>query len=122
MRSDTAMTGEITITGLVLPIGGVKEKALAAPRGDFKRLILPRDNESDLRDLPDDVHGDLSFVFAERIQDVLREALAWSGPRWSRSEKERSAAPHLRFPSYCGGGTDRSLIRDSRCSQPPTVR
>jgi ATP-dependent Lon protease len=74
-RGDTAMTGEITLTGLVLAVGGVKEKVLAARRGEFKRVILPRDNESDLRDLPDGVREDVTFVFAERLQDVLREAL-----------------------------------------------
>jgi ATP-dependent Lon protease len=74
-RADTTMTGEITITGLVLPVGGVKEKVLAARRAGFERVILPRDNESDLRDLPREVREDTTFVFVDRIQDVLREAL-----------------------------------------------
>ncbi|MGH9332279.1 MAG: endopeptidase La, partial [Vicinamibacteria bacterium] len=75
VRSDTTMTGEITIKGLVLPIGGVKEKVLAARRANFKRVILPRDNEPNLHDLPQDVREETEFVFAERIEEVLREAV-----------------------------------------------
>jgi ATP-dependent Lon protease len=75
VRSDTAMTGEITLKGLVLPIGGVKEKVLAAHRAGFKRVILPRENESNLRDLPEDVRGETEFVFVDRIEEVLKEAL-----------------------------------------------
>jgi ATP-dependent Lon protease len=75
MRSDTAMTGEITLTGLVLPIGGVKEKILAARRAGLKRVVLPKDNGKDLRDLPDEVRGEMEFVLAERIEDVLEAAL-----------------------------------------------
>ena len=74
LRSDTAMTGEITLTGLVLPIGGVKEKVLAARRAGIRRVILPKGNEKDLRDLPEQVRQEMSFVFAERIEDVLAAA------------------------------------------------
>lgn len=74
-RSDTAMTGEITLTGLVLPIGGVKEKVLAARRAGLKRVILPKANEKDLRDLPDYVKADMTFLFAEQFDDVLRHVL-----------------------------------------------
>jgi ATP-dependent Lon protease len=74
-RSDTAMTGEITLTGLVLPIGGVKEKVLAARRAGITRVILPRGNEKDLRELPDEVRSQMEFVFADRIDDVLRNAV-----------------------------------------------
>jgi ATP-dependent Lon protease len=74
-RSDTAMTGEVTLTGLVLPIGGVKEKVLAARRAGLKRVILPMGNKKDLRDLPDEVRKEMQFIFAERAEDVLREML-----------------------------------------------
>ncbi|MGH8582203.1 MAG: endopeptidase La [Gammaproteobacteria bacterium] len=74
-RSDTAMTGEITLSGLVLPVGGVKEKVLAAHRAGMRRVILPHDNEKDLRDLPDQVSKDLTFIFAERIEAVLCAAI-----------------------------------------------
>jgi ATP-dependent Lon protease len=73
-RSDTAMTGEMTLTGLVLPIGGVKEKVLAARRAGIKRIVLPKANKKDLRDLPDTVRAETEFVFADRIGQVL-EAL-----------------------------------------------
>ena len=75
VRSDVAMTGEITLTGLVLPIGGVKEKVLAARRAGILHVILPRDNEMDLRDLPDNVRAEMHFTLAERIEDVLPAAL-----------------------------------------------
>jgi ATP-dependent Lon protease len=74
-RSDTAMTGEMTLTGLVLPIGGVKEKVLAARRAGLRRVILPKGNQKDLRDLPDDVRKEMEFVFANRVEDVLTEML-----------------------------------------------
>ncbi len=70
-RHDTAMTGEVTLTGLVLPIGGVKEKVLAARRAGIKRVILPRINQKDLRELPEEVRNEMEFVFADRVEDVL---------------------------------------------------
>jgi ATP-dependent Lon protease len=74
-RSDTAMTGEVTLTGLVLPIGGVKEKVLAARRAGLKRVMLPRGNQKDLRDLPDEVRKEMEFLFADRVEDVLADLL-----------------------------------------------
>jgi ATP-dependent Lon protease len=74
-RSDTAMTGEVTLTGLVLPIGGVKEKVLAARRVGIKRVVLPRANQKDLRDLPEEVRKEMEFIFADRAEDVLRAVL-----------------------------------------------
>jgi ATP-dependent Lon protease len=81
VRSDTAMTGEITLTGLVLPIGGVKEKVLAARRAGMRQVILPKDNEVDLRELPEDVRHDLQFTFAERVEDALAAALPAAAER-----------------------------------------
>jgi ATP-dependent Lon protease len=71
VRADTAMTGEITLTGLVLPIGGVKEKVLAARRAGMKRVILPAANQKDLKDIPETVQNDLEFLFVENIDEVL---------------------------------------------------
>jgi ATP-dependent Lon protease len=85
-RSDTAMTGEITLSGLVFPIGGVKEKVLAARRAGIKRVILPRDNEKDLRDVPEEVRREMEFVFAERVEDVLSAAIPALAPRLQMTE------------------------------------
>jgi ATP-dependent Lon protease len=74
-RSDIAMTGEITLTGLVLPIGGVKEKVLAARRAGIRTVILPKANQKDLRDLPEEVRKEMEFIFASRVEDVLRTAI-----------------------------------------------
>ena len=75
VRSDTAMTGEITLTGMVLPIGGVKEKVLGARRAGFHRVIMPKPNQTDLRELPEEVRADVEFVFVERIEEVLAAAI-----------------------------------------------
>ncbi len=80
-RNDTAMTGELTLTGLVLPIGGIKEKVLAARRAGIRRVVLPKANEKDLRDLPEEVRGEMQFVFAERIDDVLHALIPGLGER-----------------------------------------
>lgn len=70
-RTDTAMTGEVTLTGLVLPIGGVKEKVLAARRAGIRRVILPYGNKKDLRELPDHVRQEMQFHFVEHVEEVL---------------------------------------------------
>ena len=75
VRSDTAMTGEITLTGLVLPIGGIKEKVLAARRADIHRVILPTGNEKDLRELPENVRAEMEFLWVERIEEVFAAAI-----------------------------------------------
>ena len=69
------MTGEITLSGLVLPIGGVKEKVSGARRAGIRRVILPKANAKDLRDLPDDVRQDTEVIFVDRISDALKAAL-----------------------------------------------
>ncbi len=74
-RSDVAMTGEITLTGLVLPIGGIKEKVLAARRAGIRTVIMPKANQKDLRDLPEEVRKEMEFIFASRVEDVLRTAI-----------------------------------------------
>jgi ATP-dependent Lon protease len=74
VRNDTAMTGEISLSGLVLPVGGIKEKVLAAHRAGIRRIILPRPNEKDLKDVPQEVRDDLTFIPVDRIEEVLRSA------------------------------------------------
>jgi ATP-dependent Lon protease len=70
-RNDIAMTGEVTLAGLVLPIGGVKEKVLAARRAGITRVIMPQGNKKDLRDLPDHVRQEMQFHFVDRVEEVL---------------------------------------------------
>jgi ATP-dependent Lon protease len=75
VRSDVAMTGEITLRGKVLPIGGVKEKLLAAHRAGIKTIILPKDNEKDLAEIAENIQEDLSIQFIETMDEVLKIAL-----------------------------------------------
>lgn len=74
VRSDVAMTGEITLRGLVLPVGGIKDKVLAAHRAGLKRVIIPQRNEKDLEEIPGNVRQDLSFVTASCLDEVLNAA------------------------------------------------
>lgn len=75
VRKEVGMTGEITLSGQVLPIGGLKEKVLAAHRAGLKTVIIPHRNEKDLVDIPDEVRRDIHFVLAEKVEDVLSAAL-----------------------------------------------
>jgi ATP-dependent Lon protease len=75
VRPDIAMTGEISLRGLVLPIGGVKEKTLAALRAGIRTVMLPRRNEKDLEDVPKEAREKLEFILLERVEDAVRAAL-----------------------------------------------
>ena len=75
VNKDVAMTGEITLRGKVLPVGGIKEKVLAANRSGMKKVVLPKDNEKDLKEVPGHVLKGLDFVFVEHIDEVLKETL-----------------------------------------------
>jgi ATP-dependent Lon protease len=74
-RSDTAMTGEISLRGLVLPIGGVKEKVLAAARAGITTVMLPARNRKDLEDVPEAARAQVRFVWMERVDDAVAAAL-----------------------------------------------
>jgi ATP-dependent Lon protease len=76
VRGDLAMTGEITLRGKVLPVGGIKEKVLAAHRAGIRSIILPARNERDVEDVPEDLRRQLSFIFVDDADEVLRHALA----------------------------------------------
>jgi ATP-dependent Lon protease len=80
VRKDVAMTGEITLRGRVLPIGGLKEKALAALRHNITRLIVPERNKKDLEDIPKELREKISFIFAATMDDVLNAALVGGIP------------------------------------------
>jgi ATP-dependent Lon protease len=113
-RNDTAMTGELTLIGQVLPIGGLKEKALAAQAAGIKRVIAPKLNQQDIDDIPAHLRKDLDFIFVDRIEQVLREALVpeagqnGAGPR----DGVRAAARGSRVrSSRDGAGTTRKPAR-----------
>ena len=75
IRTDTAMTGEITLSGLVMPIGGLKEKVLAARRAGLRRVIIPKENAKDLAKLPEVVRKEMEFIPVTRIEEVLINAI-----------------------------------------------
>ena len=81
VRKDVAMTGEITLRGHVLPIGGLKEKLLAAHRGKIKKIIMPKENEKDLKEIPKNILKDLEIVLVSNMDEVLPHALAESDPK-----------------------------------------
>lgn len=74
VRKDTAMTGEITLQGYVLPVGGIKEKCFAAIRNNLKRVILSIKNKNDVDELPEDIKKDLKFIFVKDIKEVIQNA------------------------------------------------
>jgi ATP-dependent Lon protease len=98
VRRDVAMTGEVTLRGKVLEIGGVKEKILSAYRAGLREVIMPKANEKDLRDVPDDVKSHMTFTFVERMDEVLHLALLPPVP----SELADSVLPEL-SPGIAGG-------------------
>jgi ATP-dependent Lon protease len=94
VRRDVAMTGELTLTGRVLPIGGLKEKVLGAVRAGINEIILPIDNEADLDDLPDEVRENVVFHLAETLDDVIEVALGEDGrskPGARKAAEKKSA-------------------------------
>ena len=90
VRGDVSMTGEATLRGLVLPVGGIKDKVLAAMRGGIKKIILPVRNKKDLRDIPEQARAGVEFVFATRMDDVLEAAL--EVPPSARAAKAATAS------------------------------
>ncbi|MBN1342664.1 MAG: endopeptidase La [Phycisphaerae bacterium] len=99
VRPDVAMTGEITLRGAVLPIGGVKEKVLAAHRAGIRTVILPERNRPSLDDVPKDVRRQLEFIFAKNIDQVLRAALRGGVIRSRKKTGSRKRAPSVKKPA-----------------------
>ena len=89
-RKDTAMTGEISLSGLVLPVGGIKEKVLAAHRSGLRRILLPKANQKDLKDVPEPVRKEIEFLFPETIEEVLTLVLQKPG-----EESTKPASPQF---------------------------
>jgi ATP-dependent Lon protease len=91
VRPDLAMTGEITLRGLVLPIGGVKEKVIAAQRAGIRRVILPQRNRKHIDEVSAQVRKDVSFVFVENVDEVLRQAFSLADtPHLERESQKKS--------------------------------
>ena len=107
VRREVGMTGEITLRGQVLPIGGVKEKVLAAHRAGLKTVILPKRNEPDLEDVPPEVQRDLGFVFAEDVGQVLEAALEDFHPPAKADGRRRSASRPARRKRAVGSSRQR---------------
>ena len=120
------MTGEITLTGLVLPIGGVKEKVLAARRAGITRVVLPKANEKDLRDIPDNVRREMTFLLAATVDDVLAQTLpqaALSRPAGSGIDGDGGTGPDRQRDRRPGeraavSGTQLARLRALHCPQP----
>ena len=94
VRKDIAMTGEVTLRGNVLPIGGLKEKLLAALRGGITTVLIPQENEKDLKEIPDNVKEGLSIIPVENVRDVLRHALKRMPEPVEWDEEAEEAAAH----------------------------
>jgi ATP-dependent Lon protease len=75
VRSDTAMTGEITLRGKVLPIGGLKEKLLAANKAGIRRVLIPEENKKDIEEISPEILGDMDLIFVSDMKEVLKECL-----------------------------------------------
>jgi len=109
VRSDTAMTGEVTLTGQVLPIGGLKEKSLAAQRTGVTRVIAPKGNEPDADEFPPNLRKAVDFHFVDAVDEVLELALEPVGGRRRRRRPPGKAAPPRRSPARVAAG---SRVRD----------
>jgi ATP-dependent Lon protease len=86
VRSDIAMTGEITLRGLVLPVGGIKEKVLAGMRAGIQTIILPKKNEKDLEEIPEHIRKQMNFEFIQKMDEAIELALKHSEPRGESRE------------------------------------
>jgi ATP-dependent Lon protease len=112
VRKDVAMTGEITLRGRVLPIGGLKEKLLAAHRGKIKKIIMPKENEKDLKDIPKLILKDLDIVTVESMDEVLKNALVVDDPnKIFKKRKDEGGKPVN--PAVAKKGRDSAATKES---------
>src|SRR5947207_3357117 len=108
VRKDIAMTGEITLRGRVLPIGGLKEKALAAHRGGTKTILIPKDNVKDVREIPMKIRRELKIIPVEHVDEVLRQALVLSDPDAFFKKPGDGEAPKVQPPIEAPGNAPHS--------------
>jgi ATP-dependent Lon protease len=92
IRSDTAMTGEISLRGLVLPVGGIKEKVIAAAGAGLKRVMLPARNRKDYEDIPPEIRDQLEFIWLEKVEEAAAASLEAATDEPARSEASEQAA------------------------------
>ena len=91
-RKDIAMTGEITLRGKVLPVGGIREKVMAAHRAGIRKVLLPKDNDVDIQDIPEVVRNDMEFVLLRNVDDALREVLVKDSGKPSKRNVKKDTA------------------------------
>ena len=91
VRHDVAMTGEISLRGLVLPVGGIKEKVIAAHRAGITRVLLPDRNRKDYEDIPESVRSSLEFIWLKTVDDALAAALVHTGDQAGETGQARAA-------------------------------
>ncbi len=116
VRDDTAMTGELTLTGQVLPIGGLKEKALAAQDAGLERVIAPKLNEQDVEDFPRHLLKDIEFIWVDRVEQVLAQALE---PEPAARNGARPPAEARRRTSVSRDGTATRRARAAQAARKP---
>ncbi len=126
IASELAMTGEVTLTGRVLPVGGIREKVLAARRAGIRSILMPSHNEKDLVDLPPEVKADLTFRFVDTLDDVVPRLFAVPSKSRSNSpQSPRKAKPTIRItptspkPLITKDGTKRTTRADAKATRPP---
>jgi ATP-dependent Lon protease len=117
VREDTAMTGELTLTGQVLPIGGLKEKALAAQDAGLERVIAPKLNEPEVEDFPKHLLEDIEFIWVDRIDQVLAQALE---PEAGARNGARPTGEARRRPAVSRDGTATRRARAAQTARKPT--
>jgi ATP-dependent Lon protease len=98
VRSDTAMTGEISLRGLVLPVGGIKEKVVAAHAAGIRRVMLPARNRRDFDEIPEEVRRDVTFVWLERVDEAVAAALEPAAPAVEPATPGGSLRPEAAAP------------------------
>jgi ATP-dependent Lon protease len=113
VRRDVAMTGEVTLRGKVLEIGGVKEKVLAAYRAGLRQLIMPKSNEKDLRDVPDEVKKQVAFTFVATMDEVLRLALLPLGSDEAEGEPDERPLVPAESPAKLRVSTEPAAVNAS---------
>jgi len=119
VRSDVAMTGEITLSGAVLPVGGIREKVLAARRYGITTFVLPERNAVDIPELPDEVRADMTFVPVKTIDEVLALALPPSeAPPPEAAAASNTAREAAAEPAPSEGDEQAPAVSDSGAAQP----